>query len=98
MNDATDFCDQKVNGDGIAAAFRDDDISIALAGFNEGFVHDPHSADILVDDVVQASAAFLDITQQPSDKTDIGIILACILTNSVRGFPFLHPISSIYCL
>ena len=25
-------------------------------------------------------------------------VLVCILTNSARGFPFLHTLSSIYCL
>ena len=28
----------------------------------------------------------------------IGVVLICIPTNSVRGFPFLHTLSSIYCL
>ena len=28
----------------------------------------------------------------------IAAVLVCIPTNSVRGFPFLHTLSSIYCL
>ena len=28
----------------------------------------------------------------------ISAVLVCIPTNSVRGFPFLHTLSSIYCL
>ena len=31
-------------------------------------------------------------------KKSIVAVLVCIPTNSVRGFPFLHTLSSIYCL
>ena len=33
-----------------------------------------------------------------SYMTSIVAVLVCIPTNSVRGFPFLHTLSSIYCL
>ena len=33
-----------------------------------------------------------------SPHFSIAAVLVCIPTNSVRGFPFLHALSSIYCL
>ena len=43
-------------------------------------------------------AVLFPVFQEISTLFSIAAVLVCIPTNSVRGFPFLHILSSIYCL
>ena len=72
MNDATDFCVQKIDRYGVFAAFRNDQIRIPLAWFDERIMHDPNGIHILIHDGIKRSSAFLDIADQPADEADIG--------------------------
>ena len=40
----------------------------------------------------------ISVFKEISTLFSIDAVLACIATNSVRGFPFLHTLSNIYCL
>ena len=43
-------------------------------------------------------AVLFPVFKEISTLFSIAAVLVCIPTNSVRGFPFLHTLSSIYCL
>ena len=43
-------------------------------------------------------AVLIPVLKEISTLFSIAAVLVCIPTNSVRGFPFLHTLSSIYCL
>ena len=73
VNDAVDLGDQQVDGNQVVAAFGNDDVGIALAGFDELFMHRPYRIKILADDIVDFAASFLDIADQTADKAHIGI-------------------------
>ena len=43
-------------------------------------------------------AILFPVFKEISTLFSIAVVLVCIPTKSVRGFPFLHTLSSIYCL
>ena len=45
-----------------------------------------------------AGQFYFQVFKEISTLFSIVAVLVCIPTNSVRGFPFLHTLSSIYCL
>ena len=52
---------------------------------------------LIVDILEMLTFLTLKITMYLKVHTTVAV-LVCIPTNSVRGFPFLHTLSSIYCL
>ena len=51
-----------------------------------------------VSGVTQSRTRLTQLSSSSSTLFSIVAVVVCILTNSVRGFPFLHTLSSIYCL
>ena len=71
--DAADALGDHFDGHGVIAAFRDDDIRVALAGLDEAQVHRADGAHVLLDDGSDAAAALLRIAFQAADKAHVRV-------------------------
>ena len=57
----------------VQAPFGDDDIGVALGGFDELQVHGADGGEVLVDDHFGGAAALFDVALEAADEADVGI-------------------------
>ena len=62
-----------IQGNGVEAAFRDDDIGVALARLDKLQMHGTDRAQILVDDGFEGAASLGKVTSETTDKSNVGV-------------------------
>ena len=60
--------DDHLHRHAVVAAAGDDDVGVALAGFDELQVHGPHGIEVLLDDGVEGTAAVVHVALQSADE------------------------------
>ena len=73
VQQSLDPCSHHVQRGGVEAAFRDDDVGVALGRFDEFQVHRPHGELVLLDHRFGRPTALGDIRCKPADEAHVGV-------------------------
>ena len=66
-----DLAQQHLQCNGVEPAFRNDDIHILLARFYKLLMHGLYRIHILADNRIKGTATLLNISEQPTDQSDV---------------------------
>lgn len=72
-NQRTNFLDDEVNSNFVAAAFGNDDVGVAFGRFDKFHVHRANGAQVLLDDGFSGAAALAHIAAHAADEAEIGV-------------------------
>ena len=73
LDQRPDILNQHGDGDGVEAAFGDDDVRIFLRRLDELLVHGLHRGRVLRDDRLHGAAPVADVAQNAARQPDVGI-------------------------